>query len=133
MNSYELEHQKSGTNQFCQSFAILYMISNYSRRKINKDYKLKENYLDKLKSGSQYFGANIRVVIEFWRFIFTYHPPTTEWLIEQVRTLNNEYIKEATSRESFIISQNSNDIDIVRIRELLDDIDTYAHQIAENT
>lgn len=120
MDPYELGHQKNGTNQFCQSFAIIYMLSygcNFGK-----------TYFDKLKAGEQYFGNNIRVVINFWKFVFHYYPPLTDWLIEEVRAINNENL---INDHGLVIANNTEDIDINFIDERLMDIDVYADQIAK--
>lgn len=120
MDPYELGHQKNGTNQFCQSFAIIYMLSD------GCDFG--KTYIDKLKAGEQQFGNNIRVVINFWQYIFHYQLSLTNWLIEEVRAINNETL---INDPTLAITNNTDEIDINFIDEKLMDIDVYADQIAK--
>ena len=120
MDPYELGHQKNGTNQFCQTFAIIYMLSD------GCDFG--KIYIDKLKSGEQQFGNNIRVIISFWQYIFHYQLSLTNWLIEEVRAINNDFLSEDPT---LAITKNTDDININFVDEKLLDIDIYADQIAK--
>ena len=121
-NSYHLKHQKQGSNQFCQSFAIIYMLYNCcSKLKI---------FMNNLKPGMDDYGNNIRVVVDFWRYLFNYDDLLREWLINEVRNINQEFIN---NNDDCLIAKNSDDIDINYIESKLLDIDIYAEQIAKNT
>lgn len=120
MDPYELGHQKNGTNQFCQTFAIIYMLSD------GCDFG--KIYIDKLKAGENQFGNNIRVIISFWQYIFHYQLSLTNWLIEEVRAINNDFLSEDPT---LAITKNTDDININFIDEKLLDIDIYADQIAK--
>lgn len=129
LNSYDLHHQKSGTNQFCQTFALIYA-SSYC----NKEYKKK--FFNHLKEYD--FANNIRVAVSFWRQLFTNHfPEFTDWLIEEVKSINEVAIEidknDRRHTSDFTITKNTSEINLPFILHLLDDIDMYAEQIALTT
>jgi len=130
-DSYERNHQKSGKNQFCQTFCQLYMIHDH--------WTTTSGYPDwykELKEGD--YAHNIRVGVKFWRYIFhSATPKFTDDLFKELKKINNEYKTENgtnTRRSSLkaLLAENSSDIDLALIDEKLDDIDLYAEQIAKD-
>lgn len=105
-NSYELGHQKIGTNHFCQTYAILYMLGN------NNNF-MKKKFTDKLKPCE--YGNNIKVVVMFWRYMFNLSKPLTNWMIKEVKSINNYDIRHNYS----YITNNSEEIDKKLIYNLL--------------
>ena len=86
--------------------------------------------MNNLKPGMDDYGNNIRVVVDFWRYLFNYDDLLREWLINEVRNINQEFIN---NNDDCLIAKNSDDIDINYIESKLLDIDIYAEQIAKNT
>ena len=88
-NSYMKEHQPKGSNGFCQSFAILYMLQHTSDKKVFKKMvkKLEPNEFEK----------NNLIVIQFWKYIlkkwFKYED-IKEWCINGWKEINDEKIKD---------------------------------------
>lgn len=130
---YELEHQRSGSHQFCQTFSLIYATSA-----CNSLYKTE--FFDKLKSGQTHFGDNIRVAVAFWRHMFTkYHnPDLSMWMIDEVKGINEalKLVQETRSTrkpETNAIADDSDVIDLSFILSKLVDIEVYSDQIAKNT
>lgn len=121
-NSYKLKHQKEGSNQFCQSFAIIYMLYDCCA-----ELKI---FMKNLKPGIEYYGNNIRTIVNFWKYLFYYDNSLTEWLINEVRNINEEFI---ANNDDCLITKNSDDINLKFIESKLLDIYIYADQIAMNT
>jgi len=133
MDPYELEHQRSGSHQFCQTFSLIYACSY-----CNSLYKTE--FFDKLKSGQSHFGDNIRVAVSFWKHMFTkYHNlDLSTWMIDEVKGINEalKLVQETRSTrkpETNAIAEDSHDIDLPFILSKLADIEVYADQIAKNT
>jgi hypothetical protein len=134
MDPYELHHQKPGSHQFCQTFSLLYALSQ-----CNADYK--RDYFDKLKAGSSptdyaVFAHNIRVVIAFWRHMFTtYHnPDIVSYMIRQIKAINIGLQKDPDRQgRTKEIAANSKMINLPFILDRIADIDTYAVEIAKRT
>ena len=121
-NSYSLKHQKTGSHQFCQSFALIYACSYYNMSTFGKFFH------DLIEND---FGHNIRVVVEFWRYLFTgYDIAFSNYLIEQVKEINNE-LNTGSRRDNASIVEDSNEINLLFIQNLLDNIKLYSDQIAE--
>ena len=127
-NSYDLNHQEQGTNQFCQTFCLLYMIhDHWTKDALYPDWAIQ------LKSGD--YVNNIKVVVSFWKYLFNYEEDFTQMLIDELIDINDEFIEKnkGNTRESSIITliaKNSDDINVVLINKKLDDIDDYAMEIA---
>ena len=61
MNSYDERHQRTGTHQFCATFALIYFLGQSSSgHPITR-------FVNHLRAGD--YAHNIRVVIQFWRSI----------------------------------------------------------------
>ena len=144
-NSYVC-HQKDGRNQFCQTFAFLYMLSNYwpKWKKLFPDF-MDPSWEDQLKPFD--FGHNIRVIVNFWHFIFfNTDDDIKNFLLDEVRQINNEYIKEnkeeiakcragrecSRSKLYTLISENTEDINealiIQKLKEIYDNADLIAKE-----
>jgi hypothetical protein len=143
-NSYVC-HQKDGRNQFCQTFAFLYMLSNYwpKWKKLFPDF-MDPSWEDQLKPFD--FGHNIRVIVDFWHFIFfNTDDDIKNFLLDEVRQINNEYIKEnkeeiakcragrecSRSKLYTLVSDNTADINDALIRQKLKEIYDNADLIAK--
>jgi len=139
-DSYQLQHQKERSHQFCQTFATIYAISD-----CNPEYKTR--FFDKLKSGKEHFGDNICVVVDFWKHVLdlssdgygvkNQNPDFSQWLIREVRRINDELLENHLTRvtrtrapETNAIAEKSSNIDLDFIMGKLDDIVKYADQIA---
>ena len=127
-NSYELKHQKRGSNQFCQSFALFYMLKDNYLKTIPE---LKD-MINSINLKEDQFGYNIQQIIKMWKyFIFSnQYPNIKEWLIKSIKELNDEYIK---SDPKFKININSTLIDSTLIESKLEFISINAELIALNT
>jgi hypothetical protein len=130
MDPYEMQHQRPGSHQFCQTFSLIYAAGF-----CNADYK--KDFLNKLKSGQAHFGDNIRVAAAFWRHMLTkYHnPDLSEWMIGEVQQINDELkqVQDTRTRQTNAIAEDSDAIDLPFVLSKLDDIDLYADQIAKST
>ena len=118
-NSYDLDHQPHGSAQFCQTYAMLYMLGD------NSSF-IKRKFTDKLKSGLCNYGNNIKIVVKFWRYIFKYNKLLTQWMISEVKSINNYDI---INNYSFI-TKNSIEINLKLIKNLLTYIYKDSEQIA---
>jgi len=137
-NAYVFDHQRDGTNQFCQTFAILYMLHDKPSRipDFSKDLKKETN-----KDIGSNYTHNIRVAIKFWRYIFEnvykVDPKLELWMFDRLKEINNNYISENIGKDikdqTGLIAENSDDIDLALINSKLDDIDKYADEISKGT
>jgi hypothetical protein len=119
-NSYELDHQCNGSSQFCQTYAILYMLGD------NNTF-MRKKFTDKLQSGKSNYSNNIKIVIKFWRYMFCYDKLLSNWMISEVQSINNYDIANNYS----CITCNSNKIDKNLIKKLLLYIYNKSDEIAE--
>jgi hypothetical protein len=128
-NSYELGHQVKNTNQFCQTFALMYMVNDNRSKGANYP-----KWVDLLKKYD--YGHNICVAVDFWKYIFHYNH-LTNWLIDVVKGNNDvtiEYNKdEVEINKEVLISNTTQDIKIQLIDKKLDDICKNADEIAIKT
>jgi hypothetical protein len=134
-NAYVFDHQRDGTNQFCQTFAILYMLHDKPSRIPDFSTDLQKK-TDK-NIGSNY-THNIRVAIEFWRYIFENGDPELKiWMFDRLKEINNNYISENIGKDikdqTGLIAEDSDDINLALINSKLDDIDKYADEISKGT
>jgi hypothetical protein len=118
-NSYDLDHQPYGSAQFCQTYAMLYMLGENSPI-------IKRKFTNKLKSGSSNYANNIKVVVKFWRYIFRYDKLLRQWMISEVKSINNY---DVINNYSFI-TRNSIEINLKLIKKLLTYIYNTSEQIA---
>tara|TARA_Y100000817_G_C16855844_1_gene543957 strand:+ start:1739 stop:2509 length:771 start_codon:yes stop_codon:yes gene_type:complete len=124
-NSYELMHQKTGSNQFCQTFALIYMFAHESN---NAYLKSLMNCLI-----PNDFAYNIRVVTQFWRFVINDPQLSTQLLIE-IQAINSAFIARESRRERDLsIISDSSVLDLDMVNRLLNDIDLHADTIAKTT
>ncbi len=136
--SYTNNHQKPGTNQFCQSFALIYMLNDNGENEYFTQLKSTvDGQSDKEKI--QIWGDNIQVVITMWyQYIFQYADAKIQkWIIGEFKGLNDAYIKEnigkRASGRTEIIADNTDSINLELIRQKLIDINTYRYDIARLT
>jgi len=118
-NSYDLDHQKHGSSQFCQTYAILYMLGD------NNNF-IKRKFTDKLRSGINHHANNIKVVVKFWHLIFKHGKSLSEWMISEVKSIN-DYDK---ANNNSCITYNTMEIDKKHINKLLLYIYKHANEIA---
>lgn len=132
-NAYDLNHMIRHKNQFCQTFALMYMVSDHRPKKAK--YPDWVRFLEPYK-----YGHNICVAVEFWKYMFNdYHDNDfKDWLIEQVKNDNEQTIKdndaEPDEDEKFtLISDDTNAIDLYLINDKLKDICDNADEISIKT
>ena len=138
-NSYKLGHQKPLTNQFCQSFAIMYLLQDWGLPDM-PDFVSRFQSALTIKSVAQkneIWGHNIEVVIDMWRWIFNKNSSKT-WIIKEMKLINDEYIEfnaktKAKSKHAVLIADNTADIDFKTIENKLDDIVVHKMEIAKET
>lgn len=108
-NSYELLHQQNHTNQFCQSFAQIYMLHAFGHSKWfnafqnpDKSYftdefiinvKPTRNNNTKFNEIANSWGNNIRVIVAFWIEILS-DPVIKNTLWYLLYIFDNIYIRE---------------------------------------
>ena len=127
-NSYDLMHQRKSTNQFCQTFALIYAVSDYWTRKSNYP-----NWSASLKQND--FSNNICVVVDFWKYMFNY-PGLADWLIREVKIQNEQTIKnnqtEKYEKDKVeLISNDSHMINKKLVDSKLNDICANAQDISD--
>ena len=137
-NSYKLGHQKPLTNQFCQSFAIMYLLKDWALPDM-PDFvsRLSALTIKTIAKKNEIWGHNIEVVIDMWRWIFNKNSSKT-WIIKEMKLINDEYIDfntktKAKSKHAVLIADNTADIDFKTIENKLDDIVVHKMEIAKET
>lgn len=106
-NSYEIGHQKKGSHQFCQSFAMIYLMcdrlsnlngiskpwadQNCNNLQVAQNSNSEEEYWAKL-------GHNIKIVTSFWRMVLgtvttAGGPDLAKWFADRFRTIAQEYVE----------------------------------------
>lgn len=138
-NSYKLGHQRPRTNQFCQSFAIMYLLKDWGLP-IVPDFcsRLQSSLTAKtLAKRNEIWGHNIEVVIDMWKWIFN-HDSAKSWIIKEMKLINDEYIEHNSrtrqrSKHIVLISSNTPDIDYTLIESKMDDIVAHKVEIARET
>ena len=146
-NSYELGHQKTGTNQFCQSFALMYMLSDVGTDKIKTDLNLLNletiNSIDKSsktkKELENIYGNNIVKIMNMWEYFL--NNGLKNIIIKECIKIDKEYLKYNTENTRVTsqyqtFSQDSNNQTKINenwIRYKLQKIRENAKQIALNT
>ena len=132
-NSYLKKHQPMGSNGFCQSFAILYMLKHTSH---SKEFR---KMVKQLKP-NQYEDNNL-IVIQFWKYILKewfHYDDLMDWCIDIWKQINDEKIKDfsKTTRVSKIgpmkpLLDDSSKIDKTFILNLMDYLETNIKTITE--
>ncbi len=139
-NSYKLGHQKPATNQFCQSFATLYMLHNCGKSNVPDFFGQLHQASSKMRLADRYntWGHNVNVIISMWKWIFeqwTAKSTRNKWFIGEFKAINNEYIHinastRIKSKKMTLIGDTIN-MDLIVIK--LDDILAHKTEIAEKT
>jgi hypothetical protein len=132
-NSYLKKHQPLGSNGFCQSFAILYMLKHTSH---SKEFR---KMVKQLKPND--FENNNLIVIQFWKYILKewfHYEDMMDWCIDIWKQINDEKIKDfsKTTRVSKIgpmkpLLDDSSKIDKTFILNLMDYLETNIKTITE--
>jgi len=143
-NSYKLGHQKPLTNQFCQSFAIMYLLQDCGLPDMPDFVSRLQSTLTipgkkplPVTQKNDIWGNNIEVVIDMWRWIFNKKSSKT-WIITEMKLINDEYIAfnaktKVKSKHAVLIADNTADIDFKTIENKLDDIVVHKIEIARET
>ena len=138
-NSYKLGHQKPATNQFCQSFATLYMLHNYGKKNVPKFYDQLQATTPsmRLSERHQRWGHNIEVIVDMWKWILNKWSKKA-WVIKEFRNINDEYIDinsktKIKNKKMTPINDVTSDISFDLITSKLNDIVAHKVEIAEKT
>ncbi len=128
-NSYKLLHQPEGSNQFCQTFALMYLLKD-------RGIKLVPRFAARLEQ--QCRNNNLCVAVDFWRWVFDFmfnNPLTNAWLNTVFAELNASYkmYNSTCQRLSNHMKLLPERIDKFIINDLLDDIFIYSDFIASRT
>ena len=111
-NSYTFGHQKSGSHQFCQSFAQIYLFCDRLKdlpaggpaaawAKANCARKGSKGELKVAQKGPHYWddlGHNIRIVTGFWRMILGTVQTSgaanglATWFADRFRSVNHDFV-----------------------------------------
>lgn len=139
-NSYKLGHQKPATNQFCQSFATLYMLKNCRIASVPNFYGRLQSVDSNMRvtQRNEKWGQNIEVIIDMWKWIFGQWSSISTWLLDEIKKINNEYKAinartRANNKKMTLIDDDSNNITMALITSKLDDIIAHKVLIAEKT
>ncbi len=84
-NSYKLQHQRNGSHQFCQTFALIYLLNDHGIKSVPK-------FAAKLETNN--YNNNMCVAVDFWRWIFNTlfdNPLLKTWITEVFEDLNASY------------------------------------------
>jgi len=138
-NSYKLGHQKPQTNQFCQSFATLYLLKDWGLPDIPDFFSRLQSSLSAktVANKNTIWGHNIEVVIDMWKWLFNKNSSKT-WIIKEMKLINDEYIAfnastRFKSKHNVLIANNTADIDYNLIESKLNDIVSHRVEIARET
>lgn len=87
MNSYNLGHQKGGSQQFCQSFALIYMLNDFGHSEYYNRFVSTINV--NKKNENTILGDNIEVVLSLYYDLFTNYFDTAqqEWIIREYKEI----------------------------------------------
>jgi hypothetical protein len=134
-DSYSLKHQRVNTHSFCQTFGLMYLISQPQNWAIWKE-KMGESsaskpWVDRLKENN--FTHNIIVVTQFWQALLNY-PELQNLLISELKDLNNYYIEMSETDFSptklMPVTYDSANIDAAFVNDLLGKIRKNARDIS---
>lgn len=139
-NSYKLGHQKERTNQFCQSFATLYLLKDWGLPDIPDFYSRLQSSIPAktVANRNEIWGHNIEVVIDMWKWIFNKNS-SKAWIIKEMKLINDEYIDNNSrtrhkSKHNILIAESTPDINNYNLVERkLDDITAHKVEIARET
>lgn len=138
-NSYKLGHQRPQTNQFCQSFATMYLLKDWGMPDI-------PNFVSRLQSSltaksvavkNTIWGHNIEVVIDMWKWIFNKNS-NKSWIIKEMKLINDEYIAfnastRFKSKHNVLIADDTANINYDLIESKMNDIVGHKVEIARET
>jgi len=138
-NSYKLGHQKPQTNQFCQSFATMYLLKDWGKADM-PDFvsQLQSSLTAKTVAEKNIiWGHNIEVIIDMWKWIFNKSSSKT-WIIKEMKAINDEYIEfnaktRFKSKRAVLIADNTATIDYGLIESKMNDIVAHKVEIARET
>lgn len=135
-NSYKLGHQKYGSNQLCQSFALLYMLNDHLiNNRLNSIYnQLRSGLIDR-DYNFEILGDNIEIIVNMWKY-FIQMENFKKYFINELKKINNEYIyhNEENRRQTSkigLIHQITGQINVNVILEKLDEIIDNKSEIAK--
>lgn len=128
-NSYKLLHQQEGTNQFCQTFALIYLLQD-------RGIPMVPRFSARLYPNS--WNNNLCVAVDFWRWTFHFmfdNPVINTWLNNVFAELNASYklYNSKCQRISNHMKLLPERIDKYTIDDLLDDIFIHSEFIASRT
>jgi hypothetical protein len=128
-NSYKLQHQLDGTHQFCQTFALIYLLNDHGIKSVPK-------FANRLQPNC--WNNNLCVAIDCWRWIFNTmfdNILIADWLNNVFVELNASYeiYNTECSREFHKIKLLPQRIDKHVVNTLLDDILLNSNDIVFNT
>lgn len=138
-NSYKLGHQKPQTNQFCQSFATLYLLKDWGLPDIPDFFSRLQSSLSAktVAKKNEIWGHNIGIIIDMWKWIFNKNS-NKSWIIKEMKLINDEYIAfnastRFKSKHNVLIANNTADIDYNLIESKLNNIVSHRVEIARET
>jgi hypothetical protein len=139
-NSYKLGHQKPATNQFCQSFATLYLLKNCGIASVPDFYGRLQSVDSNTRLTDRHvkWGHNVEVIIDMWKWIFGQWSSINAWLIGELKKINDDYkaINAKTrvhNKKMTLIDDDSNNITMALVTSKLNDIVAHKVLIAEKT
>jgi hypothetical protein len=83
-NSYKLDHQNPGSNQFCQSFAIMYMLFDVANDSIKTNIDLHNLFQEKLE-----WSDYIIKIVNMWEYFL--NNGLKDIMISESVRINTEY------------------------------------------
>ena len=133
-NSYKLDHQNPGSNQFCQSFAIMYMLFDVANESIKINLDLHNLFQEKLE-----WSDYIIKIANMWEYFL--NNGLKDIMISESVRINTEYKEynlknKRLTAQYLTFEQDSNsetELNENWIRYKLQKIKENAEQIAINT
>jgi hypothetical protein len=133
-NSYKLDHQNPGSNQFCQSFAIMYMLFDVANDSIKTNIDLHNLFQQKLE-----WSDYIIKIVNMWEYFL--NNGLKDIMISESVRINTEYKEynlknKRLTAQYLTFEQDSNsetELNENWIRYKLQKIKENAEQIAINT
>ena len=140
-NSYKLDHQNPGSNQFCQSFAIMYMLFDVGKPSLSEDHVLQTTDIDlhNLFQEKLEWSDYIIKIVNMWEYFL--NNGLKDIMISESVRINTEYKEynlenKRLTAQYLTFEQDSNDeteLNEKWIRYKLQKIKENAEQIAINT